>query len=59
MRLKDKVAIITGSASGIGLATARRFLDDGARVVVVDLGAERVRAACEELGAKYLARWWT
>jgi 3-oxoacyl-[acyl-carrier protein] reductase len=52
MRLKDKVAIITGSASGIGLATARRFLDDGARVVVVDLGAERVRAACEELGGE-------
>ena len=37
VRLKDKVAIITGAASGIGLAAARRFLAEGARVVVADV----------------------
>ena len=37
MRLKDRVAIITGAASGIGLAAARRFVAEGARVVVADV----------------------
>jgi NAD(P)-dependent dehydrogenase (short-subunit alcohol dehydrogenase family) len=36
MRLKDKVAVITGGASGMGRATVMRFLDEGARVVVAD-----------------------
>jgi NAD(P)-dependent dehydrogenase (short-subunit alcohol dehydrogenase family) len=37
MRMQDKVAIITGAKSGIGLATARRLADEGARVVVADI----------------------
>ncbi|MCA3807931.1 MAG: SDR family NAD(P)-dependent oxidoreductase, partial [Burkholderia sp.] len=37
MRLEDKVAILTGAASGIGEAVAQRYLDEGARCVLVDL----------------------
>lgn len=45
MRLTNKVAIITGSAQGIGLATALRFAAEGARVVVSDIGQQRVDQA--------------
>jgi meso-butanediol dehydrogenase/(S,S)-butanediol dehydrogenase/diacetyl reductase len=44
--LKDKRVLITGGAGGIGTATAVRFLDEGARVVVLD----RDEAACERIG---------
>ena len=37
MRLKDKVAIVTGAASGMGAATARRFGKEGAKVVIADM----------------------
>jgi NAD(P)-dependent dehydrogenase (short-subunit alcohol dehydrogenase family) len=40
MRLRDKVAIVTGSASGFGRTTAARFAEEGAHVVVVDLDAD-------------------
>ena len=39
-RLKDKIAFITGACSGIGLATAQRFIDEGARVLAADIQAE-------------------
>ena len=45
MRLSDKIAIVTGSAQGIGLATALRLASEGAKVVIADLTAARVEAA--------------
>ncbi len=52
MRLTDKVAIITGSAQGIGLATALRFAAEGARVVVSDIGQQRVEQAVAAIVAQ-------
>lgn len=47
MSLENKVVIITGGAGGIGLATARRFAADHARVVLADLHPEKSQAAAE------------
>lgn len=51
MRLKDRVAIITGSARGIGLATAKKFKAEGARVVIADMEPELVQQVAQELDA--------
>lgn len=53
-RLDDKVAIITGAASGIGLATARRFAAEGAKVVVADVADEAGTALADEIGGTYV-----
>ena len=48
--LTDRVAVITGGASGIGKATVLRFLDEGAKVVVGDYNAENGQALVDEVG---------
>jgi 3-oxoacyl-[acyl-carrier protein] reductase len=51
MRLHDRVALITGGATGIGKATAQRFIEAGARVVICDVNQQAGEATARELGA--------
>ncbi|MEV6347488.1 SDR family NAD(P)-dependent oxidoreductase [Actinoplanes sp. NPDC051851] len=51
MRLSEKTAVITGGTTGIGLATARRFLAEGARVIITGQNQDRLTKARAELGA--------
>jgi NAD(P)-dependent dehydrogenase (short-subunit alcohol dehydrogenase family) len=53
-RLEGKVAVITGAASGIGKASARRFATEGARVVVADLTDDAGTALAEEIDGLYV-----
>lgn len=49
MRFENKVVIVTGAASGIGLATAKRFGSEGARVVIADMKADKAAAGADEV----------
>jgi 3alpha(or 20beta)-hydroxysteroid dehydrogenase len=53
-RLEGKVAIITGAAQGMGASHARRFIEEGAKVVLTDLNEEKGNALAEELGENAL-----
>jgi len=56
-RLQNKVSIITGAAQGIGLATALKFAEEGATVVICDIrqaGVDAAVAACQQRGAQAL-----
>jgi NAD(P)-dependent dehydrogenase (short-subunit alcohol dehydrogenase family) len=53
--LQDRVAIVTGGASGIGRATATRLVAEGARVALVDIDGEAASAVAQELGSDVLA----
>jgi NAD(P)-dependent dehydrogenase (short-subunit alcohol dehydrogenase family) len=50
LNIADKVALISGGASGLGLATAKAFVDAGGRVVILDLESSGGDAAAQELG---------
>ncbi|WP_374285864.1 glucose 1-dehydrogenase [Lactococcus sp.] len=49
MRLENKVAVITGGASGIGRAVAERFIKEGAKVVIADINEERLAETAKEI----------
>jgi NAD(P)-dependent dehydrogenase (short-subunit alcohol dehydrogenase family) len=54
-RLEGKVAFLTGAAGGIGAATARRFVAEGARVALADLNGDAAQALADEIGDAGLA----
>ena len=56
MRIKDKVAVVTGAASGIGKEIARTFVREGAKVVIADLNRDGAVATAAELGGDAVAR---
>jgi NAD(P)-dependent dehydrogenase (short-subunit alcohol dehydrogenase family) len=53
-RLLDRVAVVTGAGSGIGLASVRRLASEGAKVVAVDIDGETGKAAAEEVGGLFV-----
>src|SRR5260221_13748408 len=55
VRLKNKTALITGGNSGIGLATARLFVAEGARVAITGRNKATLEAAAKELGPNAIA----
>ena len=55
MKLKDKVAIVTGAASGLGKAIAQRYASEGAKVVIADLDARQAEATAADMKGAALA----
>jgi 3-oxoacyl-[acyl-carrier protein] reductase len=54
MRLKNKLAIVTGAGSGFGAGIAKRFAEEGARVIVADINVQSGERVAGELGGKFV-----
>src|SRR6476646_3542100 len=54
MRLRDRVAIVTGGGSGFGAAICRRFAEEGTKVVLVDCQADRGSAVAQDIGGIFV-----
>jgi 3-oxoacyl-[acyl-carrier protein] reductase len=54
MRLKDKLAIVTGAGSGFGAGIAKRFAEEGARVIVADIDMKSGARVADEVGGKFV-----
>ena len=50
MELKDKVIAITGGASGLGEASTRHFVSQGAKVMILDINDDNAKSICADLG---------
>src|SRR2546428_12575353 len=55
MRLKDKVAIVTGGGSGFGEGIATRFVREGAKLLIADINAQAGARVAREIGAQFVA----
>jgi 3alpha(or 20beta)-hydroxysteroid dehydrogenase len=55
MKLQNKVAIITGAAQGMGATHARKFVEEGAKVVITDINLEAAQKLADELGSNAIA----
>lgn len=50
LNIKDKIAVVTGGDSGIGIATAKLLLTEGVKVALIDKTDEKLKQAAEEVG---------
>ena len=55
MRLENKTAVVTGAASGLGKAIVEKFLEEGSKVIIVDINEDAGRELSENLGSRTLA----
>ena len=51
MEISNKVSLVTGGASGLGLATAELLIESGSKVMLLDLNEDNAKAAAEKLGS--------
>ena len=55
MRLENKTAVVTGAASGLGKAIVEKFLEEGSKVIIVDINKDAGRELSENLGAQNIS----